>query len=266
MLMKKTPKILRKEKMETRLNKFVAANSEFARRKADELIGQGRVTVNNKVVLEPGTQIDSEKDDVRLDGERLKEKTKKIYILLNKPAGIITSTDDDKNRQTVIDILNIRDKVFPVGRLDYETTGLLILTNDGDFTNLLTHPSHRVPKTYIVKLSKVLEEKHKDKLTAGIRIEGRKTAPAKITFPYKNDLSTVSITITEGRNRQVRRMFEFYGYFVRKLHRDSYGILTLGNLKPGEWRRLTIDEVNKLKDVKLIKGNERAKRTHKKTT
>ncbi|TRZ51751.1 rRNA pseudouridine synthase [bacterium] len=252
--------------METRLNKYVAANSEFARRKSDELIEQGRVTVNNKVVLEPGTQIKPGIDDVRLDGEKLKEKTKKIYILLNKPAGIITSTDDEKNRQTVIDVLNIRDKVFPVGRLDYETTGLLILTNDGDFTNLLTHPSHRVPKTYIVKLSKILEEKHKDKLTAGIKIEGRKTAPAKITFPYKSDLTTVSITITEGRNRQVRRMFEFYGYFVRKLHRASYGILTLGALKPGEWRRLTIQEVNQLKTNYITKGNDRTKRTHKKTT
>ncbi len=252
--------------MEIRLNKFVAANSEFARRKSDELIAQGRVTVNNKVVLKPGTQIDSEKDDVRLDGERLKEKTKKIYILLNKPAGIITSVNDEKNRPTVIDVLNIRDKVFPVGRLDYETTGILLLTNDGDFANLLMHPSHKVPKTYIAKLSKPLEEKHKDKLTAGIRIEGRRTAPAKISFPYKNDLETVSITITEGKNRQVRHMFEFYGYFVRKLHRASYGILTLGDLKPGEWRKLTIDEINKLKDIKTNKVNERAKRTYQKKT
>ena len=228
-----------------RLNKFLANNSNFARRKIDEFIEQGRVTVNRKVVTEQGVQINPLSDDVRLDGEKVREKVKKIYIVLNKPAGIVTTTDDEKNRQTVIDLINIKEKLYPVGRLDYDTTGLLLLTNDGEFANKLMHPKYKVAKTYIVKLTKPLDEKHKLKLMSGIKIDGRKTAPCKITLPNKNDGETVSITITEGRNRQVRRMFEHYGYFVRKLHRSTYGHISLGNLAPGQWAKLSIEEVNK---------------------
>ncbi|MDD5362573.1 MAG: pseudouridine synthase [Ignavibacteria bacterium] len=228
-----------------RLNKFLANNSGFARRKLDEFITQGRVTVNRKVITEQGVQINPLVDDIRLDGERIKEKTRKYYIMLNKPKGIITSTDDEKNRTTVLDLINIKDRLFPIGRLDYETTGLLLLTNDGDFANKLMHPKHKITKTYIVKLSKPLEERHKANLMAGIKLEGKKTAPCKITFPFKDDFETVSISIIEGRNRQVRKMFEYYGYFVHKLHRSGYGHLSLGKLNPGEWTKLSIEEVNK---------------------
>lgn len=228
-----------------RLNKYLSNNTEFARRKIDEFISQGRVTVNNKVVVEQGVQIDQSKDDVKLDGERVREKTKKIYFLLHKPIGFITTTDDEKNRRTVIDLIKSRDKVFPIGRLDLDTSGVLLLTNDGEFANKLMHPKYKVEKTYIVTLSKPLEEKLRAKLAGGIKIDGKKTAPAKITHPVKTDLSIVSITLTEGRNRQVRRMFENYGYFVRKLHRISYGHLTVDGLNAGEYRKLTNEEINK---------------------
>lgn len=229
----------------TRLNKYLSNNTEFARRKIDEFITQGRITVNNKVILEQGLQINPDKDEVRLDGERIREKANKKYYILHKPIGFITTTDDEKNRKTVIDLIKTQDKVFPIGRLDSDTSGVLLLTNDGDFANKLMHPKFKVEKIYIVTLSKPLEEKLRAKLAGGIKIDGKKTAPAKITHPNKNDLSIVSITLTEGRNRQVRRMFEGYGYFVRKLHRISYGHLTVEGLNAGEYRKLTKEEINK---------------------
>lgn len=229
----------------TRLNKYLSNNTEFARRKIDEFITQGRITVNNKVILEQGLQINPEKDEVRLDGERIREKANKKYFILHKPIGFITTTDDEKNRKTVIDLIKTHDKVFPIGRLDSDTSGVLLLTNDGDFANTLMHPKFKVEKIYIVTLSKPLEEKLRAKLAGGIKLDGKKTAPAKIVHPNKNDLSIVSITLTEGRNRQVRRMFEGYGYFVRKLHRISYGHLTVDGLNAGEYRKLTKEEINK---------------------
>jgi 23S rRNA pseudouridine2605 synthase len=229
----------------TRLNKYLANNSEFARRKIDEMIQQGRVTVNNKLVLEPGVQIDAPKDEIRLDGERIREKTKKTYILLHKPIGFITTTDDEKNRKTVMDIIKTSEKLFPIGRLDIDTSGVLLLTNDGDFANKLMHPKFKVEKTYIVNLSRPLDEKIRLKLAGGIKLDGKKTAPAKIEFVNKDVFDTVAITLTEGRNRQVRRMFENYGFFVRKLHRSSYGHLTVDGLNAGEYRKLSILEINK---------------------
>jgi 23S rRNA pseudouridine2605 synthase len=229
----------------TRLNKFLANNSEFARRKIDEMIQQGRVTVNHKLILEPGVQIDNLKDEVRLDGERIREKTKKTYILLHKPIGFITTTDDEKNRKTVMDIIKTSEKLFPIGRLDIDTSGVLLLTNDGDFANKLMHPKFKVQKTYIVNLSRPLDEKIRLKLAGGIKLDGKKTAPAKIEFVNKDVFDTVAITLTEGRNRQVRRMFENYGFFVRKLHRSLYGHLTVDGLNAGEYRKLSIQEINK---------------------
>jgi 23S rRNA pseudouridine2605 synthase len=242
---KKNNKEINKDTGTTRLNKYLANNSEFARRKIDEMIQQGRVTVDNKVVLEPGVQIDSSKAKVHLDGERIREKTKKTYILLHKPIGFITTTDDEKNRKTVLDIIKTSEKLFPIGRLDIDTSGVLLLTNDGDFANKLMHPRFKVEKTYIVSLSGPLDEKIRTKLAGGIKLDGKKTAPAKIVFVNENVYDTVAITLTEGRNRQVRRMFENYGFFVRKLHRSSYGHLTVDGLNAGEYRKLTIEEINK---------------------
>ncbi|MBS1515404.1 MAG: rRNA pseudouridine synthase [Bacteroidetes bacterium] len=232
--------------MEERLNKFIAANGFSSRRKIDEFIQQGRVTVNGKTIFDLGYKIDTDTDKVAVDGERIKQSEKKDYIMMNKPDGVVTTVSDEKHRPTVIDILNSNTKIFPVGRLDYHTTGLLILTNDGDFANKLMNPSFKVYKTYITKLSKPLEAKHRMALEKGIRLEGRYTLPAKISFLNDKDFTKVAITISEGKNRQVRRMFEHYGYFVNSLHRSEYGSLKLGNLKPGEWRKLTKQETESL--------------------
>lgn len=229
-----------------RINKFIAENYGISRRKADEYILQGRVTLNNITITEPGHLINSESDKIKVDGETVRINTKKIYLMLNKPARVISTVSDDKHRTTVIDLINIRDKVYPIGRLDYDTTGLLLLTNDGEFANKLMHPKSKIFKTYQVKLSKPLDEKIKVLLEKGTVIDGKKTEPALINYTNQKDKKFVKISIREGRNRQVRKMFEKFGYFVDKLHRSDYGNLKLGTLKPGEWRKLTPNELENL--------------------
>ena len=246
-----------------RLNKFIASNGISSRRKIDEFIAQGRVTVNGNTVAELGYKINPETDKIQLDGENIRASTKKIYIILNKHAGIITSVSDEKKRTTVIDLLNLNEKVFPVGRLDYNTTGLLLLTNDGELAHKLMHPKGEVYKTYFVKLSKPLEEKHRLKLTEGIKLEGKDTAPSKIRYPKKNNnYQDLFISIYEGRNRQVRNMFEHYGYFVRELERVEYAGLKIDNLRSGEWRKLTAEEVTKLQELVKDTPTGNTKRVH----
>lgn len=213
---------------------------------------QGRVTVNNKTVYELGFKIDPDKDKISVDGEPVKSEVKKIYILLNKPKGVITTVSDDKKRTTVIDLVKVNRKIFPVGRLDYNTGGLLLLTNDGEFANELMKPENQIYKTYYVELSKPLEERIKKKLCGGIMLDGRKTRPAVIRFPNKNDYTRLLISIHEGRNRQIHNMFEKFGYFVRELYRTEYAGLNIGNLREGQWRYLKADEVNKLKSISKI--------------
>ncbi len=233
-----------------RLNKFIASNGVSSRRKVDELILQGRVTVNGETIVELGYKINPETDKVKLDGENIRVSTKKIYVILNKPNGVITSVSDEKHRTTVIDLIKLKDKIFPVGRLDYNTSGLLLLTNDGELANKLMHPKGEIYKTYFVKLSKPLEEKHRLKLTEGIKLEGKETAPCKIRYPKKNhNYQDLYISIYEGRNRQVRNMFEHYGYFVRELERIEYAGLKIGELKQGDWRKLTPEEITKLNQL-----------------
>ncbi len=229
-----------------RLNKFIAANGLFSRRKIDEFILEGRVTVNGKEIFNLGTKINPNTDKVFIDGERVRVSDKKIYLMMNKPLNVITSVSDDKKRPTVIDILNTKVKIFPVGRLDFHTTGLLVLTNDGDFTNKLMNPDFKIWKTYDVKLSRPLDQKHRLLLEKGIKLEGVYTLPAIIAMPNEKDYSDVKISISQGKNRQVRRMFENFGYFVDKLHRSAYGNLQLGNLREGEFRKLTNEEVQNL--------------------
>lgn len=229
-----------------RLNKFIAANGIFSRRKIDEFILEGRVSVNGKEVFDLGTKINPLTDKVFIDGERVRIVDKKIYLMMNKPLNVITSVSDDKKRPTVIDILNTKVKIFPVGRLDFHTTGLLILTNDGDFANKLMNPVYKIYKTYDVKLSRPLDQKHRMLLEKGIKLEGVYTLPAIINIPNDRDFTEVVISISQGKNRQVRRMFEHFGYFVNKLHRSGYGGLTLGNLREGEFRKLTKEEVEML--------------------
>jgi len=229
-----------------RINKFIASNGKIARRTVDEFLLQGRISVNGITITEPGTKINPFRDKVYVDGELIKTDNKKVYIILNKPEGVISSVSDEKRRKTVVDIIKTKERIFPIGRLDYNTTGILILTNDGELANKLMHPKYKIEKTYITYLSRPLEEKHKLKLISGIVIEGKRTSPCKIEFPDRHNFSTVKITISEGRNHQVINMFEHYGYFVRKLHRSEYAGLNLKGLKPGEWRYLKAVELNSL--------------------
>lgn len=233
-----------------RLNKFLSAAGAASRRKSEEFIEQGRVTINGKVVNSFAVNVEPDKDEVKLDGEIVKPE-KKIYILLNKPKGTVTTTDDEKKRKTVLDFIKTDKAVFPVGRLDYNTTGVLLLTNDGDFANFLTHPKNKVTRTYLARIDKPLAKDDKERLLKGITLDRRKSLFEKISFPVKNNFKTVSVEVVEGRNHFVKRMFLALGYNVVELERTNFGGLKLNNLKPGEYRKLSYGEVQK-----IVKKNE----------
>ena len=226
-----------------RINKFIAANGIISRRKVDEYIEQGRITVNGITVRERGFKVNPNKDKISVDGEIIKTNVRKIYIILNKPPKVISAVTDNKNRKTVVDLVKIKERIFPIGRLDYDTTGLILLTNDGELANRLMHPKYEVDKIYLAHLSKPLEEKHRKKIADGIFIDRKKTEPAKISFVNKYDNKRIYVSIHEGRNRQVKKMFEEFGYKIKKLHRTKYGNLKLGNLKEGVCRKLSKEEV-----------------------
>ncbi len=228
--------------MIVRLNKYLAECGIASRRKADELIAEGRVSVNGNIVIEFGTKINSEKDEIFIDGEKLKLQNK-VYFLLNKPKGVITTTSDDKKRKTVVDLIRTNKKIFPVGRLDFNTTGLLLLTNDGEFSNYLTHPKNGIEREYEVKLDKELQKKDRDKLTKGIYLDRRKSKFTNIVFPKKNNFYFVKVTTVEGRNHFVKNMFSKLGYTVKELHRSRFGKFKLKDLKKGEYRELSKKEI-----------------------
>ncbi len=233
-----------------RLQKVIAYAGIASRRKAEQLIVEGKVKVNGKVVRELGTKV-SNSDTIEVEGVKL-EKEDKVYFLLYKPKGYISAVTDDKGRKTVVDIFKKRvpERIFPVGRLDYDTTGLLLLTNDGEFSYQLTHPKFKIDKTYIARVKGVPTIDGLKKLQRGIKLEDGKTAPAKVSmtsFDEKAGKAICEITIHEGRNRQVRRMFEAIGTPVVKLKRERFAFLDLGNLKPGEYRELTKHEVKQLR-------------------
>jgi len=226
-----------------RLNKFISNAGVTARRKADELIFTGRVTVNMQTITEPGTKINPEKDTVKVDGEKVKPQSELIYVVLFKPRGYVTTTHDDKNRPTVMDLIGLNTRLYPIGRLDYDTDGVLLLTNDGEFANMMMHPRHKVFKTYFAKLDKPIEEPDVKKLREGIIIDGRPTSRAKVRVIPNTDDMNIWISIHEGRNRQVRRMLESLGFTVQRLKRVEYARIGLEGLKPGEWRYLTPEEL-----------------------
>jgi len=232
-------KLVKKE-MLTRLNKYIAGSGITSRRKSEEYILQGRVTVNNKVVKELAYKVNSEQDSVMLDGEKITPR-KHIYFLLNKPAGVITSTDDEKKRRTVVDLIKVNEKIFPVGRLDYNTTGVLLLTNDGEFSNLLTHPRNKVPKEYEVKLDKPLSNEDIEKLLKGIFIERRKGVFVKISLLSPNK-KVARITTFEGRNHFVKKMFGALGYYVTGLNRKSFAGFT-ADVPLSSYRKLSKTEI-----------------------
>ena len=228
----------------TRLNKFIADSGITSRRKAEELILQGRVTVNNKTVTTLALYIDLEKDVVSLDGEKIKP-NEHVYYLMNKPKGVVTTTDDEKKRMTVTDLLNLKQKIFPIGRLDYNTTGVLILTNDGDFAQRLIHPKNNIIREYEVKIDKPLEPEHEAALLKGVFIEGTRGKFIAIKFRKIKDRKNIVVQCTEGRNHFVKKMFTTINYTVEKLHRSSFaGIVP--DIPVGSFRKLTKDEIQKL--------------------
>ena len=237
--------------MEERIQKIISAAGVTSRRAAEELIAEGRVRVNGQVVTELGTKADPSKDHIKVDGKLINPKQPQTYIMLNKPAGFVTTMSDPEGRPTVQDLLKgVKVRVYPVGRLDYNTEGMLILTNDGDFAHLVTHPKHELPKTYLAKIKGVLDERQIENIETGLFLDDGKTAPAKLKKIRKEEANSwVEITITEGRKRQVRRMFDRVGRSVIKLKRIKTGNLVLGDLPEGTFRYLTPVEVKGLMDL-----------------
>lgn len=226
----------------TRLNKFISDSGICSRRKAEEMILQGRVSVNNKVIDKLFYKVDVGRDKVFLDGERISPK-RHLYYLLNKPMGVITTTDDEKDRKTVVELIKTKEKIFPVGRLDYNTTGVLLLTNDGDFANLLTHPKNKVPREYEVKLDRPILDADIDKLQTGVFIEGKRGRFNKVYFSSKNSKKFINVIATEGRNHFVKKMFAALGYTVVSLNRISYAGIK-ADIPQGAYRQLTKFEIS----------------------
>lgn len=235
--------------MEIRLQKYLAEAGIASRRKSEEIILQGRVTINGELVTQLGTRV-YEGDIVCVDNKEVKIQEKPVYIMLHKPTGCVATVKDQFERKTVLDYINIEERVYPVGRLDYDTSGLLILTNDGALTYKLTHPKHNVEKTYIAKVFGVPTAKELESFRNGLEIEDYVTAPAKISVIKKEkNTSILKISITEGRNRQVRKMCNAINHKVITLKRISEGGLELGNLEKGEYRFLTQEEIKYLQGL-----------------
>ncbi len=230
-----------------RLQKIIALSGYASRRKAEELIKAGKVMVNGKVVRELGTKANFS-DDILIDGKKI-EKEEKEYYIFNKPRGVITSTSDDKGRKVVTDYFETNKRLYPVGRLDYDTTGLLILTNDGELANLIMHPRNEIEKQYIAKLEGIIKGEEINKLKNGVVLDGTKCIPKRVKlreFDKKTNTSIVEIVICEGKNHEVKRLFESVSFNVLKLKRERIGFLTLGKLKSGEYRKLNPKEVKQL--------------------
>lgn len=234
---------------EMRLQKYLAECGIASRRKCEEYIEQGKVQVNGKVVTELGTKINPKKDKIKFENKEIKKEEKLVYILLNKPIGYVTTVDDQFNRDTVLDLVKVKERIVPVGRLDMYTSGALILSNDGDFVYKVTHPKHEVEKTYTVTLKGIIQENEVKQLRNGVEIEDYITKPAKVKIlktDTEKDVSRLEITIHEGKNRQVRKMCEAIGRKVLALHRSKIGPIGVKDLKIGNWRYLTVNEVKKI--------------------
>ena len=235
-----------------RLQKVIASYGYASRRKAEDLIRHGKVLVNGKVITELGTKVLAN-DIISIDGVIINKDVKHEYYLLNKPRQVISSVEDKLGRITVRDLINTEARIYPVGRLDYDTTGLIILTNDGDFANMLMHPSYEIEKTYVAKINKVLDKDDINELKKGIVIDNRKVDIKRFKVRKKDvekNTSIVELTIVEGRNHIVKKIFESMRIDVIKLSRVSYAFLTLDGLKSGEYRKLSIKEIKKLYALK----------------
>ncbi len=240
--------------MAERLQKVMARAGVASRRESERMIQAGRVQVNGQVVKELGTKVTGA-DVVLVDGQLI-EREQKVYILFYKPRGVISAAKDDKGRKVVTDFFKdiYQQRLYPVGRLDYDTSGLLLMTNDGDLANKLMHPRYKVNKTYVAKVAGIPTNGELEKLRHGIIIDGRKTAPAKskvLSTDMKKQTAIVSLTVHEGRNHQVKKMLQAIGHPVKKLKRETYGFLTLKGLTSGEYRELKHDEIELLKQGRL---------------
>lgn len=232
-----------------RLQKIIARSGVTSRRKAEQMILEGKVKVNHKVVTELGTKASST-DEIEVDGVPL-QKEIPVYYMLYKPRGVISSLKDEKNRKIVIDFLgDVPERIFPIGRLDYNTSGILLLTNDGDFANQLMHPKHEVSKIYVAKVSGIPEKSELNILRKGVKVDNDllKAVRYKILSTDKTkNTSIIELTLNEGKNKHIRRMMEHIGFPVKKLKREKYGVLTLQGLKPGDARPLTPHEVKQMR-------------------
>lgn len=237
--------------MEERLQKYLANCGIASRRKCEEYILQGKVKVNGEVVTELGTKINPEKDVIEFENKKVRENTKHVYILLNKPIGYVTTADDQFGRDTVLELVKVKERIVPVGRLDMYTSGALILTNDGDFVYKVTHPKHEIEKTYTVTVKGIVQNSEVEQLRQGVQIEDYTTKPAKVRIlktDVEKDISRLEITIHEGKNRQVRKMCEAIGRKVLALHRSKIGGIGVKDLELGKWRYLSPKEVEQLID------------------
>jgi 23S rRNA pseudouridine2605 synthase len=230
-----------------RINKVIAESGLCSRRKADELILQKRVSINGKTVISLSTFVDKQKDLIEVDGQKLKIESK-IYILLNKPAGFVSTTSDEKNRKTVLDLIKTKHRIYPVGRLDFDTTGVLILTNDGNFANLLLHPKNNVPRVYKVTLNKEADLITLKRLEQGINLDNKKAKFENIYPVAKNDKFSFWVECVEGRNHFVKNMFLKIGYKVIKLHRKSFSIFT-DDIPIGTYRFISEKEISKVNSL-----------------
>lgn len=238
-----------------RLQKVIASYGYTSRRKAEELIRKGKVMVNGKIITELGTKVEAN-DVISIDSVIINKDVKQEYYLLNKPRQVISSVEDKQGRITVRDLINTDARIYPIGRLDYDTTGLIILTNDGDLANLLMHPSFEVEKTYVAKVNKVLDKDDIKKIKSNIVVEGRKVVIKRFKIKKKDfekNTSVVELSIVEGRNHIVKKIFASMNIDVIKLSRVGYAFLTIDNLKSGEYRNLTIKEIKKLYALKNTK-------------
>jgi len=236
---------------EERLQKILSQAGVASRRKAEELIVEGRVTVNGKTIVELGSKADLERDHIKVDGKLLRAPKRHVYFALNKPKGVVTTAADPEGRQTVMHLMRgVRERVYPVGRLDYQSEGLILLTNDGDFAHRITAPASHVIKTYVVKANGPLTEAQEKTFRSGVPIEGRKTAPAEIKLIKPGTNPWYEVKIAEGRQNQIRMMFRNFGRLVEKLRRVKIGFLEL-DVAPGRYRALTPKEVERFR--KLLK-------------
>ncbi len=236
--------------MQERLQKFLASAGVASRRQAEKLMLEGRVTVNGQTVTQLGSKVESQKDAVKVDGKLIRVESLQ-YVLMNKPKGVICTMDDPEGRPKVTDLLKgVKARLYPVGRLDFDTTGALLLTNDGELANLLMHPKHRFAKTYLAKVKGIPSEVSLEKFRSGLFIDGRRTSPAEVkiaTVKEKNSL--LQITLREGRNKQVKRMCQAMGHPVIRLHRSAFGFLGVVDIEIGRWRHLEPGEVERLKSA-----------------